>query len=158
MRRGGRFIPARRMPARLPPALRCFAPRLAADQVQDLALLHVDTLDSIVTGQADEVTLWNWIGSILTWSRVAELLERGMDQMTEQLGLATAVLERYGATGSVEFRGMEYQIAKIGVEVMDTLAGFVDRPTAVAAADWSEARLHAMQSEHSARKGCEVPA
>jgi hypothetical protein len=137
------------MPARLPPVLRCFAPKLARDQVLDLALAHILDLDAMVTGKATDDTLWNWVGSILTWSRVCELLRRHEAEMLVQAQLAKAVLDRYRRTGRIGFSGPEYQTAKTGIELMDHLAQTVDRPTAVAAADWSEATLHAMQLEAS---------
>lgn len=116
-------------------------PKLASDQVRDLAMCHNINLDAIARGTADEATLWQWVGGVFTWSRVADLLEAGQPEMQVQLQLAGAVLERYGRTGRVGFTGSEYQQAKVGVTVMDQLAELVDRPTAIAAAEWSEAKL-----------------
>jgi hypothetical protein len=144
----GRFLPRPAMPAKLPPALRCFAPRLDATQVRDLGLVHVANLDAIIHGNASPQVMWDWAGGVLTWSRVAELTDRASDDMAEQLALAMSVIDRYRRTGSVGFiTGSDYQIAKRGVALMDALAEFVDQPTASAAADWSEARLHALQAE-----------
>lgn len=134
--------------ARLPRALR---PRLASDQVRDLAMVHLVNLDAIARGQADEATLWQWIGGVLTWSRVAELMQVGAPEMQRQIELTESVVRRYGSTGRIGFSGPEYQLAKEGVDVMDELARLVDRPTAVAAADWSEARVNAMASEAGIR-------
>ena len=144
----GRFLPRPQMPAQLPPALRCFAPKLDKTQVRDLGLAHIVNLDAMVSGQANEQTLWDWMGSVLTWSRIAADLQLGVEEMEQQLHLATSIVERYGRTGRVGLSGAEYQLAKDGVTVMDLLAERVDRPTAVLAADWSEARLHAMQADH----------
>jgi alpha-D-ribose 1-methylphosphonate 5-triphosphate synthase subunit PhnL len=108
----------------------------------DLALAHITNLDLISKGQADEEVLWQMVGGVLTWSRVAELLNMGVAEMAPQLELATRVVERYGRTGRVGFSGTEYQAAKLGVDVMDALAEAVDQPTASLAADWSEQQVN----------------
>jgi hypothetical protein len=123
-------------------------PKLASDQVRDLAMCHNVNLDAIARGTADEATLWQWAGGVFTWGRVADLLQVGQPEMQIQLQLAGAVLERYGRTGRVGFTGAEYQCAKTGVLVMDQLAELVDRPTAIAAAEWSEAKISALASRH----------
>ena len=51
------------------------------------------------------------------------------------------------------FTGTDYQIAKAGLDVMDQLAELVDRPTAIAAANWSEAKVAQMVAE--CRAQCE---
>jgi hypothetical protein len=125
---------------------RWLRPRLHSAQLRDLELVHLVNLDAIARGDADEQTLWQVVGGVFTWSRVADLLRLGVDDMRAQLELATRLVERYGATGRILFTGPEYQLAKRGVEVMDELARRVDRPTAVAAAEWSEARVNALSS------------
>jgi hypothetical protein len=77
----------------------------------------------------------------LTWSRVADLLGYRVEDMRAQLELSTRVVERFGRTGRVGFSGVEYQLAKLGIEVMDDLAEQVDQPTALQAANWSEDRI-----------------
>jgi len=127
--------------SRLP---RAFRPKLAPDQVRDLALAHVVNLDAIATGQAGEEILWQQVGGTLTWCRVAELLGMGEPEMAEQLQLLEQVVARYRSTGRVVFTGPEYQLAKKGLQVMDLLATIVDRPTALQAADWGELRMNEM--------------
>ncbi|MEY8688357.1 MAG: hypothetical protein AB9M53_00575 [Leptothrix sp. (in: b-proteobacteria)] len=133
---------ARRVVVPLPP--RGMRPKLANDQVLDLSLCHALNLDAIAMGTADEPTLWDWIGSVLTWSKVAEMLDLGVDEMTEQVQLTKRLIDRYGRTGRIAFTGPDYQLAKQGLDVMDQLATRADRATACIAADWSEARVHAM--------------
>lgn len=130
----------RRAIAPKPP--RGLRPRLAPDQVRDLGLAHVVNLDAIARGEANEALLWQWVGGVLTWSRVAELLQAGVPEMQAQLELAHRVIERYGRTGRVGFSGPDYQAARAGVQVMDLLAELVDKPTAIAAAEWSERRVN----------------
>jgi hypothetical protein len=134
----------RRIVLALPP--RGLRPRLAPDQVRDLGLAHVVNLDVIARGEADEAILWQWVGGILTWSRVAELLQAGVPEMHEQLELATRLIERYGRTGRVGFSGPDYQAARDGLQVMDRLAEIVDKPTALAAVEWSEHHLATLQA------------
>lgn len=126
----------------LPP--RGLRPKLAADQTLDLSLAHVANLDQIAHGTATEADLWDWAGGILTWSKVAELLQVGVDEMKPQLELASRLVERFGRTGRAVFTGPDYQLAKQGLDVMDELARLVDRSTAIAAADWSEAQIRAL--------------
>ncbi len=125
-------------------------PRLDATQVRDLGLCHVVNLDAIATGAADASTLWQWVGGVLTWSRVAEALQAGALEMRAQLEVAQRVIERFRRTGRVGFSGLDYQLAREGVQVMDQLSEVVDKATAVAAAEWSEARLNALLD----RGGC----
>lgn len=129
----------------MPP--RGLRPRLTPDQLLDLGLAHVVNLDAIARGEADESLLWQWVGGVLTWSRVAVLLDRGAPEMLEQVRLAARLVQRYGRTGRVLFTGTDYQLAKAGIEVMDELARHVDRPTAIAAANWSEAKVAQMAAE-----------
>lgn len=132
----------RRVVVPMPP--RGLRPRLDAGQVRDLGICHLEQLDAIARGQATEDTLWQWAGAVFTWSKVAEVLEAGVPEMEAQLTLTAAVIERFNATGKILFTGPEYQLAKDGVCVMDQLAEIVDRPTALMAATWSEAKLQAL--------------
>jgi hypothetical protein len=135
--------------ARLHTGLR---PKLSKSQVQDLGLTHIGNLDTIAQGKPSEEVLWQWIGGALTGSYVAGVLERRdreryaevANAMRLQLDLCTAVVERYGRTGRIGFTGLEYQCAKDACEWMDALAAVVDRPTALRAADWSEAKVNQM--------------
>lgn len=146
---------ARRVWMPLPP--RGLRPRLTHDQLVDLGLAHLTNLDEISRGEATEETLWHFVGGVLSWSRAAELMQLGVDEMVAQLELATRLVERYGATGRVIFTGPEYQLAKRGVEVMDELARLIDKPTAMAAVEWGEARVNELASR-SARRSAEASA
>ena len=128
----------------IPMAPRALRPKLDGSQQTDLALAHLINLDLISHGQADEEILWHMVEAVFLWSRVADVLQVGQDEMRAQLELATRLVERFGRTGRVGFSGIEYQAAKRGVQVMDELARLVDKPTAVAAADWSEAKVNAL--------------
>lgn len=130
--------------ARMP---RAFRPKLSRDQVLDLGLCHVVNLDDIATGTATFHTMWDWVASVLTWHHVATALQLGVDELEQQLQVCLRMIERYGRTGRVAFDGADYQLAKAGLDVMDQLAQIVDRPTAIAAADWSEARLAQLRQE-----------
>lgn len=130
-----------------PPGLR---PKLRRDQLRDLALCHLEALDSIARGDATSATLWDFAGAALTWSKAAELMQIGEAEMTAQLELALSLIERYRRTGRVLFTGREYQDAKDGVAVMDQLAEIVDHPRAVIAAEWSERRLQAIEAQSMA--------
>lgn len=124
--------------ARMPLALR---PKLPPDQVLDIGLVHIMNLDDIAKGNATEETLWHLVEAVLTWSRAAEVLQRYLPEMEAQLQLASRMVERFGSTGRVAFTGVDYQLAKEGVRVMDALAAIVDRATALGATAWSRARV-----------------
>jgi hypothetical protein len=133
----------RRAVLALPP--RGLRPRLSPEQVRDLGLAHVVNLDAIALGKADEEILWQWVGGVLTWSRVADLMQVGVPEMHEQLDLAKRLIERYGRDRRVTFEGPDYQTARVGVVVMDRLAEMVDVPTALVAAEWSERRVNELE-------------
>jgi len=137
----------RRVWVPLPP--RGLRPRLSAGQVSELAMAHIVNLDAIARGEADEDTLWQMVGGVLTWSRVADLLGAGVEEMRAQLETATRVVERYGRTGRIRYSGTEYQAAKLGVQWMDDLAEIVDQHTAIAAAEWSEERVNQLAAQCS---------
>lgn len=111
-----------------------------------LAIAHLQNLDLVSRGTATVDELWHLVEQAFTWARVAELLGQGEAEMAAQLELATGVVERYGRTGRIGFSGVEYQLAKLGVDVMDELARLVDQPTAVLATVWSEAKVGALRS------------
>lgn len=125
----------------LPPGLR---PKLSADQVLDLSLCHVINLDAIARGDAEPSMLWDLAGSVLTWSRAAQLVGAGVPEMTRQLEMIERLIERFRRTNRVLFDGPDYQLAKHGLQVMDELARTVDKAIAIAAADWSEREINRM--------------
>lgn len=127
--------------ARLP---RAFRPKLTPSQLRDLGLCHNINLAAIATGQAEPSMIWDYIGGVMTWFKVAQLLDIGAAEMALQLEVATRLVERYGRTNRVLFDGPDLQLAREGVMIMDQLAELVDRPTAGVAADWSEAEVNKM--------------
>ncbi len=141
----------RRVIVPMPP--RGLRPKLTHDQVIDLGLVHMANLDAIATGRGTEEILWQWVGGLFTWSRAAELLGLGLEEIEPQLQMAAEVINRYGRTGRVGFTGAEYQLAKFGVQVMDALAEQVDRATAVAAAEWSEQKVNMLAASSRRREG-----
>ena len=133
----------------MPP--RGLRPKLTREQLRDLALSHHSNVDAVARGQATEVHLWQLVGAAMTWSKVAEMLQVGCDEMNAQLELAVRLVERYGKTGRLLFTGTEYQVAKLGLEAMDDLAEIVDMPTAVIASEWAEARVNELEARSGQR-------
>jgi hypothetical protein len=121
-----------------PPGMRPLPPKLVPSQVRDLALTHVVDLDAIARGCATPDTLWNYVGAILTWDRVARLLQVGVPEMDTQVAVAHRLIRRYRSTGKVGFTGLDYQAARTGLQVMDGLITIVDLPTAMLASEWAE--------------------
>jgi len=126
---------------------RCFRPRLTADQRRDLSIAHHTNLDLISKGQADAEVLWQWAAGVVTWSEVAKRLKQGEPEIRVQLDLVDAVVDRFRRTGRVGFSGVEYQLAKDGVIVMDLLAEATDAWTAGEAAEWSAHQVQRMERE-----------
>lgn len=126
-------------------------PKLDDSQLRDLALVHAANLDTICSGGGCNEVLCDIVAGVLTWSRVAELLGTGVDEMNEQLQMVERVVARYIKHKRVAFDGTDLQIARRGLDVMDALASLSDRATAIAAADWSERRMHEMAADGELR-------
>jgi hypothetical protein len=127
----------------LPPGT---APASVVRELEDT----LNALAEVANGTATEQTLWDMAEAVFTWHRVAERLGEGEPEMAPQLLLAAKVIERYGATGRIEFEGDEYAQAQTGVDVMDALAIRTDVATATEAAHWSDAYLARLVSEFRA--------
>jgi len=122
-------------PKTVPPHMR---PKLTAEQVRDLGLVHMSNLDAIYTRTAGEQILWDTVVTVLAWSRVAELRHVGLPEIIPQVTLMQDIIDRYKLTGVVEFKDQsQYELARYGVGVMDRLAEFVDRQTAEEAVMWA---------------------
>jgi hypothetical protein len=158
----------RRVLPKLPP--RGLRPKLDRGQIRDLGLVHNTNLDLISKGLATERELWDMVGGVFTWSRAADLLPpttevwllepdgetvspvSAVEAMRAQLAMCTQLVERFGRTGRVGFSGVEYQLAKRGVDAMDQLAELVDAATASAASEWGEDMVNKLAAS------CEVRA
>lgn len=119
--------------------------KLHSEQVRDLEMVHIVNLDALASGRAGADVMWQTMGGVLTWLRVAEKLGQGVEEMQAQHALMTDVVARWVRTGQVGFANGEYETAREGVLVMDQLAKLVDRATAVAATNWSEIRCRQLQ-------------
>lgn len=130
--------------ARMP---RAFRPKLDASQRTELGICHWQQVDAIQSGAADAQVMWSMAGGVLTWSRIAELLGVGVPEMKAQLEVVDRLIERFKRTGRVGLSGPDLQLAKEGATVMDDLAEIVDKPTAIAAAEWSELEVQRLADE-----------
>jgi hypothetical protein len=133
----------------MPP--RGMRPKLDASTLTTIAIVHMQNLDEVSTGRGNEQTLWDMVEAVLTWSNVATALKVGVDEMKLQFELVNRVATRYGRTGRVGFTGVEYQMAKLGVQVMDELAHAVDKATALQAALLSDQQLVAVRNRIKSR-------
>lgn len=134
---------ARRVWTPMPP--RGMRPKMDRSTLTTIAICHMQNLDEVSTGRGSEQTLWDMVEAVLTWSNVAVALKVGVPEMKLQFELVNRVIERYGRTGRVGFTGVEYQMAKLGVQVMDELAHQVDKATALEAALLSDKQLVAVR-------------
>lgn len=136
----------RRVITPMPP--RGLRPKLTKDQQLDLAIVHMQNLDLVATGRADAQVMLHLVEQSMTWLRVAELMGSRVEEMQQQLQVALQVVRRFERTRRVGFSGPEYQLAKVGVEVMDDLAQRADKATAVAAVAWSEGEFERVLGGH----------
>lgn len=124
---------------------RWLRPKLTRDQRRATGLILYQKLADVHQGVATVDTLWDMVRDAFTWSRTAELLGAGHAEMLAYLELVTRLVERYGATGRVEFASQaEDELARLAAAWMEDLAEITDRDTAVAAAQWSEASVDAL--------------
>ena len=119
----------------------CFRRKLDRQQLRDLAICHITNLDAVARGDAGPEILWDIVGGALTWHRVAATMGVGEPEMDEQTAVATRLLERWQATGRVEWDSDDYALARRGVVVMDELALIVPLTIAVEASAWSTLEL-----------------
>lgn len=115
--------------------------KLPDSDLVSLEIAHADALHELTLGQPTAQTLWDWVSNVLTWSRAADLMALGQDEMAEQLALCMSLIDRFKRTGRVGFSGPELHLARHGVDVMDALASQTTRAVARQAALWSEEQL-----------------
>lgn len=126
---------------------RAFRPRLQASQITELGICHWQNVDAVRAGAADAQVMWSMAGGILTWSRIAELLQAGVPEMKAQLEMMERMIVRWKRTGRIGLSGLDLQLAKDGADFMDQLAALVDKPTAIAAATWSELEVQRLADQ-----------
>lgn len=120
---------------------------------QQMAIIQLQLLADVHNGVADESTLWDMVRNGLTWSRVAELVGAGQDEMADYLTLVTRMVLHYGATGRVEFTDpSDDTAARLASAYMEDLAELATLTQARLAANWSEARVLAMQRDPAEMK------
>lgn len=127
--------------ARMP---RAFRPRLTPTQLLELGLCHNINFAAITAGDADRQILWDYVGSVLSWWRAAQLLGAGLEEMDVQMQVATRLVARYARHGVVRFDGPDLQLAREGVVTMDQLATLIDWPTAMVVTEWGNAQVQQM--------------
>lgn len=140
----------RRRVLALPP--RGLRPKLRRQDLVQVGLYAVENLDAIATGEAGVSMMWDFCEGVLTWWKVAEMLQMGELEMAGQLEVATRLVERWARTGAVRFDGKDYQMAKIGLDLMDQLAAEVDISTATQAAGWCTLALNKLRADALAQR------
>ncbi len=130
------------------PAPRPITPeRLTASTLLSLEIVNQDTFNQLAFGKPTAQTVWDWVGNVLLWSRAADLLELGQDEMCAQLQGCVLVIDRLLRTGRAGFDGPGLRLARHGVDVMNELARQVDAGTAHEAAVWAEKQLARIRVE-----------
>lgn len=126
---------------------RWLRPRLTKAARQQLAVIQLQKLLDMDHGQADASTLLDMARDAFTWSRVADLLGAGQDEMRVALETTTRLIEHYGRTGRAEWPSRVLaDAARLACAYYEDLAEIVDHETAKAAAEWSEQQVARLQA------------
>ena len=125
-------------------------PKLEREKLQQIALMHIAHVDTVVRGEGTIDLLWDILEGILTWSQVAKTIDVGGPEIIAQIDLFQAVLDRYQRTGKVGFSGPEYQLAVTGTVHMEMLSQEVDQLTALRAAQWAERQVMQLKADTKA--------
>ncbi len=120
---------------------------LTQEQIEQLDAAHEENARALIAGQATEELMWQWVGGVLTWSRVAQLLGLGEAEMDPQLELVPVVLNRWVETGLVQVLPSEHQVVRDGVVIQSLLAKATTQVVASIAADWSETESNRLARE-----------
>ena len=124
-------------------------PKVAPSVQNTSQIYHWQNLTAITRGEADELLLWDWVESGLTYSEMMRLLEvDGTDftgeakaAIAEQIEIQPAIVARFRRTGKIGFSGTELNIAKAAAHVMDSLITMDRHGIAWAAREWSNAQM-----------------
>ena len=132
-----------------PAVPRWLRPRLSKAVRLQVAIIQLQKLRDIDTGVADETTLLDMARDAFTWSRVAETLGSGREEMAMALETTTRLIEHFGRTGRAEWpcRAIA-QAARLAAAYYEDLAELVDHETAKAATEWSEQQVAKLVSLH----------
>jgi hypothetical protein len=122
--------------------------RLGPEAIRALSMAHNVNHADLVGGRATPQVMWQWAGGCLTWSRAAQLVGIGQEEMDAQLALCDRVIQRFKATGRIELLCTddldERELSRIGVICTDQLAELIDVDRAIEAVEWSMRQIHAL--------------
>ena len=119
--------------------------RFSSEQLRAIALIHISQLDALVAG-ADLAQLWEWMGTVLTWSKVAQECRIGEDEIQPVVDLAVLLAARFESDGFVVLNDAELDIARSGSVVMDLLAETIELGVAAAIGDWAQKEISALRA------------
>lgn len=126
-------------------------PRLTHEQVINAQIVHHDLLETMVSGSASGVVLFDWMETCATYLQMMRLLEKDGTEFTDEAKLTilqalddtASVAERFRRTKRVGFSGPELMHAREAASVMDELIAMDRNGIAEQAALWSvEQRRH----------------
>jgi hypothetical protein len=138
----------RKKPVSLTKVPRWLRPKLSKALQLETGMCHIVNHDAVARGNCtDTVILYDYVHTVMAWSRVAELIGQGIEEMVVQLELAKRVEDHHNATGYITYTTpTDMDLGAIGVEVMDALAEQVDEQTFTDAVVWADrqmqSRLH----------------
>lgn len=131
-----------------PPGLR---PKLGAAKVWAIAINMQQNVSDLTVGTMDDNILWDFIGGVLTWKRVAEVLK-----YQDAFAVLNDVYTTAAASAAVSWitkgvaRFTEDELRKVyeSLPWCEALAQEVDVVTATAAANWSQSLLDRMAADY----------
>ncbi len=131
-----------------PPGLR---PKLGAAKVWAIAINMQQNVSDLTVGTMDDNILWDFIGGVLTWKRVAEVLKYqdafAVLNDVYTTAAASAVVS-WITKGVARFTEDESRKVYESLPWCEALAQEVDVVTATAAANWSQSLLDRMAADY----------
>lgn len=131
-----------------PPGMR---PKLGTAKVWAIAINMQTNLAALTQGTEDQSILWDFVGGVLTWKRVAEAgrhAEASRIMSTVYNVVLPAVIGDWIRTGVAKFSQEDALIAAESHPWAEALAEHVDLVTAKAAASWSEGQLSGLVRQY----------
>lgn len=105
----------------------CFFVLLIKCQQLDICILYIDMLNEIVIGCVMLNIMWDWVSNVLIWLYVVEVLQLYVVEMEEQMQVVLCFIVCYQCMYLVWFDGVDYQLVKVGVQIMDDFVVYVDQ-------------------------------
>lgn len=131
-----------------PPGMR---PKLDTAKIWAIAINMQSNVDELTAGTMDDTILWDFVGGVLTWKRVAEVLKYkdafAILHDVYTTAAASAVVS-WITRGVAKFSEDEARKVYESLPWCEALAEESDLVTATAAANWSQSLIDRMSADY----------